>query len=97
MILHTGDMRWHPHMGQHPALRGRRIDLLFMDTTYGLPKHVHPPQVQIITSSLVLPKKQTSSWHLAAAVHVWVLRTTKSQHGPMCTLTMQVSNTEDAL
>lgn len=91
MILHTGDMRWHPRMGQHPALRGRRIDLLFMDTTYGLPKHVHPPQVQISLSSSVSPKKQISRWHLAAAVHVWVLRPTGLtgyQHGPTWTLTV---------
>lgn len=70
VILHTGDMRWHPRMGQHPALRGRRIDLLFMDTTYGLPKHVHPPQVQRTISSSVFPKNQISSLHLAAITHV---------------------------
>lgn len=46
MILHTGDMRWQPSMAQHPALRGQHIDLLFMDTTYGSPKHVHPPQAR---------------------------------------------------
>jgi len=45
-MLHTGDMRWQPSMGAHPALRGQHIDLLFMDTTYGSPKHVHPPQAR---------------------------------------------------
>ncbi len=45
-MLHTGDMRWQPSMGEHPALRGQHIDLLFMDTTYGSPKHVHPPQAR---------------------------------------------------
>ena len=46
-ILHTGDMRWHPRMGRHPALRARRIDLLFLDTTYASPQHVFPSQVRI--------------------------------------------------
>jgi DNA cross-link repair 1A protein len=45
-ILHTGDMRWHARMGQHPALRTRRIDLLFLDTTYASPQHVFPSQAR---------------------------------------------------
>jgi DNA cross-link repair 1A protein len=44
-ILHTGDLRWHPRMANHPALRGTRIDILFLDTTYCLPKFTFPTQV----------------------------------------------------
>ena len=45
VILHTGDMRWQHSMAGHPALRQLSVDLLYMDTTYAAPKHVHPPQV----------------------------------------------------
>ena len=46
-ILHTGDMRWHPRMGKHPALAKQRVDQLFLDTTYASPKHTFPSQVGI--------------------------------------------------
>ena len=45
VILHTGDMRWNPRMGRHPALAKQRIDQLFLDTTYASPKHTFPSQV----------------------------------------------------
>ena len=45
VILHTGDMRWNPRMGKHPALAKQRIDQLFLDTTYASPKHTFPSQV----------------------------------------------------
>ena len=45
VILHTGDMRWNPRMGKHPALANQRIDQLFLDTTYASPKHTFPSQV----------------------------------------------------
>ena len=38
-------MRWQHSMADHPALRGVQVDLLYMDTTYAAPKHLHPPQV----------------------------------------------------
>lgn len=33
-ILHTGDFRWIPEMAQHPALAGKPLDVLMIDTTY---------------------------------------------------------------
>lgn len=51
VILHTGDMRWNPRMGKHPALANQRIDQLFLDTTYASPKHTFPSQVWHFTSS----------------------------------------------
>lgn len=33
-------------MAEHPALRSTRIDILMLDTTYALEKHVFPPQDQ---------------------------------------------------
>ena len=41
--LHTGDMRYHPKMKSYPVIRDavqkRKMDLLYLDTTYGHPKH----------------------------------------------------------
>jgi hypothetical protein len=46
-ILHCGDMRWQPAMAQHPALAGQPLDVLYLDTTYAAPRHLHPPQVPL--------------------------------------------------
>lgn len=62
-ILHCGDMRWQPGMADHPALAGRSLDVLYLDTTYASPRHLHPPQVSLqhilslpsLTSSCMLP------------------------------------------
>lgn len=50
VILHTGDMRWQPRLAEHPALRACNVELLYMDTTYCLPKHVFPNQNNAIAS-----------------------------------------------
>ena len=47
--LHVGDFRYERRMAEHPAirslpLRGRTMDLLYLDTTYCDPKHTFPPQ-----------------------------------------------------
>ena len=49
--LHVGDFRYEPRMAAHPAirslpLRGRAIDLLYLDTTYCDPKYTFPPQAR---------------------------------------------------
>ena len=56
-ILHTGDMRWHPRMGKHPALAKQRVDQLFLDTTYASPKHTFPSQVGTCQSCAELAYK----------------------------------------
>lgn len=50
VILHTGDMRWQPRLAEHPALKANMIDILYMDTTYCLPKHVFPSQNKAIAT-----------------------------------------------
>ena len=37
-------MRWQPRLAEHPALKACKVELLYMDTTYCLPKHVFPSQ-----------------------------------------------------
>jgi len=51
VILHTGDMRWQPRLAEHPALRACKVELLYMDTTYCLPKHVFPSQVILASAN----------------------------------------------
>ncbi|KAK9918001.1 hypothetical protein WJX75_000449 [Coccomyxa subellipsoidea] len=62
VILHTGDMRWHPRMGRHPALKNERIDMLFLDTTYASPKHIFPCQEDAI-ADIVKVMRQESKAH----------------------------------
>ncbi|KAI8800793.1 DNA repair metallo-beta-lactamase-domain-containing protein [Cladochytrium replicatum] len=48
--LHTGDFRACPDHLKHPAIARKRIDLLYLDTTYCKPSHCFPPQGEIIDS-----------------------------------------------
>ncbi|KAK9806253.1 hypothetical protein WJX72_007365 [[Myrmecia] bisecta] len=58
VILHVGDMRWHPRLGRHPALRAVKVDLLYLDTTYASPKHVFPCQEDAIAEIVRLMRKE---------------------------------------
>jgi len=46
--LHTGDMRYHEKFMEYPllkdAVQNKKIDRLYLDTTYGHPKHTFPTQ-----------------------------------------------------
>jgi hypothetical protein len=50
--LHTGDMRYHEKMKTYPLLQeavlNRKVDLVYLDTTYGHPKHDFVPQHEAI-------------------------------------------------
>jgi DNA cross-link repair 1A protein len=50
--LHSGDMRYHPRMKAYPviheAVRNQKLDLLYLDTTYGHPKHTFAPQEEAV-------------------------------------------------
>lgn len=47
-ILHTGDFRADTSMERYPALIGRKIHTLYLDTTYCSPEYTFPPQQEAI-------------------------------------------------
>lgn len=50
--LHTGDMRYHPKMKTYPLLqqaaKQKQVDLVFLDSTYGNPRHDFCAQEQAV-------------------------------------------------
>jgi L-ascorbate metabolism protein UlaG (beta-lactamase superfamily) len=50
--LHTGDMRYHEQFQSYPLLRQavleRKLDLVYLDTTYSHPKHDFVPQEEAV-------------------------------------------------
>ncbi|KAJ2934029.1 hypothetical protein H1R20_g3046, partial [Candolleomyces eurysporus] len=58
--LHCGDFRASPRHVLHPAVKGKRIDHVYLDTTYLDPKYTFPPQAQVITACADLASKLAS-------------------------------------
>lgn len=46
--LHCGDFRACPKHVSHPMIQGKRLDLIYLDTTYLDPKYCFPPQQMVI-------------------------------------------------
>ncbi|KAF9509633.1 hypothetical protein BS47DRAFT_1373465 [Hydnum rufescens UP504] len=55
--LHCGDYRASPRHVLHPAVKGKNLDLIYMDTTYLDPKHCFPPQKQVIDACAALARR----------------------------------------
>ncbi|KAI6164690.1 DNA cross-link repair protein pso2/snm1 [Pisolithus thermaeus] len=55
--LHCGDFRASPRHVLHPAIKGKPIDHIYMDTTYLNPKYVFPPQAQVVDACAELARR----------------------------------------
>ncbi|KAG1811490.1 DRMBL-domain-containing protein, partial [Suillus subaureus] len=58
--LHCGDFRASPQHVMHPAVRGKQIDHVYLDTTYLDPKYTFPPQPLVISACAELAKRIVS-------------------------------------
>ncbi|KAJ7574429.1 beta-lactamase-like protein [Mycena floridula] len=73
--LHCGDFRASPEHVLHPAVKGKRIDLVYLDTTYLDPKYTFPPQPLVISACAELARRLASgeSLHTGGAdISSWV-------------------------
>lgn len=65
--LHCGDMRYTPAMKEYPLLKSARreekVDIVYLDSTYGHPKHDFCPQAEAVDriSSIVENELKTSN------------------------------------
>ncbi|KAK0202728.1 DNA repair metallo-beta-lactamase-domain-containing protein [Desarmillaria ectypa] len=55
--LHCGDFRASPRHVLHPVVKGKRIDHVYLDTTYLDPKYTFPPQPLVISACAELAKR----------------------------------------
>ncbi|KAJ3798933.1 DNA cross-link repair protein pso2/snm1 [Lentinula aff. detonsa] len=55
--LHCGDFRASPAHVKHPEVKGKRIDHVYLDTTYLDPKYTFPPQPLVISACAELAKR----------------------------------------
>lgn len=56
--LHCGDFRASPAQLRHPALKDKKIDICYLDTTYLNPKYCFPAQEQVINACSDLVKSR---------------------------------------
>ncbi|KAI5895277.1 DRMBL-domain-containing protein [Schizophyllum commune H4-8] len=55
--LHCGDFRASPRHVEHPCVKGKKIDHVYLDTTYLDPKYTFPPQPQVIDACAELARR----------------------------------------
>ncbi|THH29779.1 hypothetical protein EUX98_g4415 [Antrodiella citrinella] len=55
--LHCGDFRASPQHVSHPAIKGKRIDTVYLDTTYLDPRYCFPSQPEVISACAELSRR----------------------------------------
>ncbi|THH12819.1 hypothetical protein EW146_g7333 [Bondarzewia mesenterica] len=55
--LHCGDFRASPQHVLHPAIKGKHLDVIYLDTTYLNPKYCFPSQAQVISACAELARR----------------------------------------
>ncbi|KAI0286113.1 DRMBL-domain-containing protein [Russula aff. rugulosa BPL654] len=64
--LHCGDFRASPQHTLHQAVQGKRIDIIYLDTTYLNPRYLFPAQAQVISACAELAKRLVSGQALTS-------------------------------
>lgn len=79
--LHCGDFRACPRHVLHPTVKGKRIDHVYLDTTYLDPKHTFPPQPLVISACADLAKRISEGASIAnkSGVEAWVIKNRTKQ------------------
>ncbi|KAH9031314.1 DNA repair metallo-beta-lactamase-domain-containing protein [Lactarius pseudohatsudake] len=54
--LHCGDFRASPQHTLHPAVKDKRIDIIYLDTTHFNPRYLFPAQAQVISACAKLSR-----------------------------------------
>ncbi|KAF8216817.1 DRMBL-domain-containing protein [Mycena galopus ATCC 62051] len=67
--LHCGDFRASPQHTSHPAVQGKHIDHVYLDTTYLDPKYTFPPQPLVISACAEFAKRIASGKTHDPAAH----------------------------
>ncbi|KAJ7777463.1 DNA cross-link repair protein pso2/snm1 [Mycena metata] len=65
--LHCGDFRASPQHTMHPAVKGKHMDHVYLDTTYLDSKYTFPPQPLVISACAELAKHITEGRSLGGA------------------------------
>jgi len=74
VILHTGDCRWQNWMAESKVLQRVKVDTLYLDTTYCLPRYKLPPQQHAIDAMVGAMREalalEPRTLFLMAAYHI---------------------------
>ncbi|KAI0287810.1 DRMBL-domain-containing protein [Russula brevipes] len=95
--LHCGDFRASPQHTLHPAIKGKRLDIIYLDTTYLSPRYLFPAQAQVISACAELAQRLVSGQGLApeddkSSVSKWITFTPKPEAKGNCKLTTTLVN-----
>ncbi|KAG6897828.1 hypothetical protein C0992_010633 [Termitomyces sp. T32_za158] len=74
--LHCGDFRASPRHVLHPVVKGKRIDYVYLDTTYLDPKYTFPPQPLVISACAELARRLVAGealGHASTAMDKWTI------------------------
>jgi len=97
--LHCGDFRASPRHVLHPAVKGKHIDHIYLDTTYLDPKYTFSPQPLVISACAELARKlvmggvgddPNTQTNQNLMIDVWMKSSTSAEKGGQQTLQERV-------
>ncbi|KIY44984.1 DRMBL-domain-containing protein [Fistulina hepatica ATCC 64428] len=79
--LHCGDFRACPRHVRHPAILGKRMDQVYLDTTYLDPKYTFPPQPLVISACAELATRLVRGEHSNSGLAGWLSKSVPTSLG----------------